>query len=731
VTGLTPGQQLTGILAAAARIVIERRFPGQDIDVIAFARTNRTELLNAISRSSQLRDAVRTAHPEAEGSHELLAALIGDDAAASAAAMERLATDLSALAPSKARAGLRASIAVTLPAHSNAEAIRDRRASNAEKQLARTRKKLERDRGRLTLAEYQRDEARRERDAALNDRDEALTITESVRAELAAARAREAVLAGDVQAAARLLATALAPRQLTAVESDLREQDRTDGGTDSRTLGLAGPDMPVLAASGPVLTAVTAADMSSSTFLAVLDAIMNPPAEEPESVPVVFTRDRDMSLTPLGGGTEIGGSCMLVEVGDVRILIDVGSRSRPASNDLGPPDIAVATAGHIDAIVLTHAHNDHSGYAPVLTSRYPDLPIYCTADTAALLPTMWNDAVKVFERTRHVRAAYGDPEAKPPYTQLEATEAQCRIRELGYGRVVDVADGVTIELFPAGHILGAAGVVVTAGSSRVVVTGDVSDMAQASVPGLIVPDSARHADLLVIESTYCRPGGRPRSQEVERFVSTVVETVKTGRVLVPAFALGRAQEVVLTLRDHLPDVPILIDGMAKEISRIYQSQTVHTDRPLRIYGDNVKEVKPGSRREQNIALRRGVIVTTSGMLSAGPAVQWARWILPDPSSALLVSGYQDEESPGRALLDLAKGDGLTFNLDGQDIEVKANVAEFRLSAHASRDGLTSIVGDVAPIRTMLVHGVASAQREFTDHLHRKGFSTVRTERWRN
>jgi Cft2 family RNA processing exonuclease len=731
VTGPTPGQQLSNILAAASRAVLERRFPGQDIGVVAFARTNRTMLLTAISSSSQLRDVVRTAHPEAEGSHELLAALLGGDAAASAAASEKLATDPSALASSKARVGLGTRTAEALPTRSNAEAIHDRRASNAEKQLARTKKKLDRDRGRLILAESQRDEARRERDDTINDRDEALTIIESLRAELAATRAREAKLASDVEAAARLLATTLAPPEPAKVETDLREQDRTDNSADTRTLVPASGDISATAAPGPVLTAITGAGLSSSVFLAVLGAIANPPTQEPDSVPAEFTHDRDISLTPLGGGTEIGGSCMLVEVGDVRILVDVGSRPRPTNNDLGPPDIAIATAGHIDAIVLTHAHNDHSGYAPVLTSRYPNLPIYCTADTAALLPTMWNDAVKVFERTRHERVAYGDPAAKPPYTQTEATAAQYRIRELAYGRVVEVADGVTIELFPAGHVLGAAGVVLTAGSSRVVVTGDVSDLAQASVPGLVVPYSARHADLLVIESTYCRPGGKPRAQEVERFVSTVAETVKTGRVLVPAFALGRAQEVVLTLRDRLPDVPILVDGMAKEISRIYQSQTAGTERPLQIYGDNVKEVLPGSRREQNIALRRGVIVTTSGMLSAGPAVQWARWILPDPRSALLVSGYQDEESPGRALLNLAKGEGMTFNLDGQDIEVKANVAEFKLSAHASRNGLTSIVGDVAPRQTMLVHGVASAQREFVDHLHRNGFSTVRTERWQS
>ena len=727
-TGPSSGHRLSEIVASAARAVLERRFSDRDVDVTAFAKANRVPLLTAISGSSQLRDAVRTAHPEAESSHELLAALLGDDSAASSAAAKKLATDPTALTRPPTERGSQTYAPEALPIRSNTDTVPDRRASNAEKQLARTRKKLERDQGRLNWAEKERDEARRERDAALNDRDEALTIIESLRAKLAAARAREATLACDVQAAARLLATALTPQPAT-VETDLREQDRADNAVGIQTPVAADAAFSLSVIPGPVLRAVTDAGLSSSVFLAVLDAIANPSAPTSDFVTAALTRDRDISLTPLGGGTEIGGSCMLVEVGDVRILIDAGSRPRPTSNEIGPPEIAVATAGHIDALVLTHAHNDHSGYAPVLTSRYPNMPVYCTADTAALLPTMWNDAVKVFERTRHERVAYGDPAAELPYTQTEATAAQYRICELAFGRVIEVADGVSIELFPAGHILGAAGVIVTAGSSRVVVTGDVSDMAQASVPGLVVPESARHADLLVIESTYCRPGGKPRVQEVERFVSTVAEIVKTGRVLVPAFALGRAQEVVLTLRERLPDIPVLVDGMAKEISRIYQTQTADTDRPLRIYGDNVKEVLPGSRREQNIALRRGVIVTTSGMLSAGPAVQWARWILPESSSALLVSGYQDEESPGRALLDLAGGEGQTFHLDGQDIEVKAHVAEFKLSAHASRNGLTSIINDVAPRQTMLVHGVASAQREFADHLHRNGLSTVRTERW--
>jgi Cft2 family RNA processing exonuclease len=727
----TAVEQLTRILAAAARPVLERRFPDQDIDVSGFAHANRPALLSALSTSHQLRALVRDACPNAEHGHELLAALLGDDNSASAAAAAKISADPNALAPPRASGKSRTHSATALSAQPGTGASRDLHSTNAAKQLARTKKKLELHRGRLENAESQLHQVRRERDAAISDRDEALTIIESLRAELAATRNREAALASDVQTAARVLATALTPAAAPAAEADLREQDRTGSVSGNGTSVLLDTGDPVGEPSGPVSEVITAAGLSTTDFLAALSVLLNPPTAAPEQLPITSTYAREISLTPLGGGTEIGGSCMLVEVGDVRILVDVGTRPRPANNEAGPPDIALATAGHLDAIVLTHAHNDHSGYVPVLTARYPDLPVYCTTDTGALLPTMWADAVKVFERTQAERAAYGDPAAQPPYTQTEALAARYRIRELAFGRVVEVADGVTIELFPAGHILGAAGVVVTAGSSRVVVTGDVSDLAQASVPGMVVPESARHADLLVIESTYCRPGGKPRDQEVERFVLAVAETVKTGRVLVPAFALGRAQEVLLTLRDRLPDVPILVDGMAKEISRIYEDQTKGTSRPLQIYGDNVKEVHPGSRYEQYITMRRGVIVTTSGMLSAGPAVQWARWILPDPCSALLVSGYQDEESPGRRLLDLASGSGRTFRLDGQDIEVKANVAEFRLSAHAARGGLTSIVRDIAPRQTMLVHGVASAQYEFADHLHRNGFSTVSTARWQS
>ena len=240
------------------------------------------------------------------------------------------------------------------------------------------------------------------------------------------------------------------------------------------------------------------------------------------------------------------------------------------------------------------------------------------------------------------------PESLPtslPTRTPQVLAAIDRIRTVALGRVIEIADGVTAELFPAGHILGAAGVVITAGTSRVTVTGDISTASQnqASISGLVVPDVARGSDLLVIESTYCRKGGSPRAREVERFVDTVPRTVNGGgRVLVPAFALGRAQEVVLTLRKELSGVPVLVDGLAKEISRIYEQQTVDSDNPLTIFGDDIREIAPGTRREQYLAMRRGVIVTTSGMLTGGPAI-----MLGSVAAARPEGGGSDLRVPGR------------------------------------------------------------------------------------
>ncbi|MFB7722900.1 MBL fold metallo-hydrolase [Nocardia sp. NPDC056100] len=723
------------VLDAACAALKSSAYIGQQIDPRAFAHTNRAGLLELVAKVRTLRaELAQIYHGELSETHPLVVALLGENATESAAAAEVL-RDPRAIrarrgrANSSVKAGDNGEQSAVVDAHRPAilDSATTRRLERYERRLAETRTARDRARAQRDYARSEMDSLRRDLETAEEDRDEAQAVIEGLRAELAAERAHVAELATDLLAAAEVLKAAILPppTELSAlgdIDVDPREREAAAHTPPVEMAPLADP---------MIAAALTRADVTADVLLSVLNALLEPPAPVEQ---VWVGEPREIALTPLGGGTDIGGSCMLVTVGDVRLLIDAGMRANKRIDQAGPEHIAVALGKPLAAIVITHAHNDHAGYVPALTASYPTVPVICTPETAAILPTMWSDSVRVFDRTRGSHVGGDEPLAEPPYGDVQVHAAQRRIREVQCGRAIEIAADVTVTLFPAGHILGAAGVVVSAGPNRVTVTGDVSDLAQISVPGLVVPDAARGSDLLVIESTYCGQHSSNREAEVEKFVRIVSETVSDpangGRVLVPAFALGRAQEVALTLRNRLPDVPVLIDGMAKDIAKIYEEQTAGTARPLKIYGDQVSAVQPGERDRLLRTFRRGVVVTTSGMLTAGPAVTWARSILPDPDAALLLAGYQDEESPGFELLELAKATRrATFVLDREELAVNARVAKFGLSAHADRRGLSSIITEVGAREVMLVHGVASKQRDFADNLTRRGFRVAPTRHW--
>jgi Cft2 family RNA processing exonuclease len=472
-----------------------------------------------------------------------------------------------------------------------------------------------------------------------------------------------------------------------------------------------------------------------TALISALDSTFPPEAPAPSRTRRVGVgQTLDIAVTPLGGGEEIGGSAILVEGGGHRILVDAGLHP----NGRGPLDIGklFEVDSPLDAIIVTHAHTDHAGYIPALMSRYPRVPVLCSFATAQLLPTMWADSAKVMDR----RANDDDTEgtALPPlYGRAEVEQAEARIQEASFGRTINIA-GFEITLFVAGHILGAAGVVIAAGDRKVVITGDISGPADTylSVEPLAVPHRlAAGADLLVIETTYCHNDHTPRAEQESGLVSAVRSTVShRGRVLIPAFGLGRAQEVVMILRDHLPDVPVLLDGMAKEISQIYEKVADQRGEELTIIGGHVRKVEHRTRMIETF--HSGVIVSTSGMLTGGPSVEWAKAILPNEADALLLCGYQDEEAPGRRLEALADGRGahrqllLADSRWGEElIDVRADVRKYRLSAHADRRGLLDVIKLVQPKATMLVHGEPRNQRHFRALLRDAHLPTVATARW--
>jgi Cft2 family RNA processing exonuclease len=471
-------------------------------------------------------------------------------------------------------------------------------------------------------------------------------------------------------------------------------------------------------------------------LIAMLDAVF--PVDTRDEIaatptPPIVAAGRDVVVLPVGGGEEIGGSALLISAGDQRLLIDAGLHP----DGRGPRDIQqVIDGGRLDAIIVTHAHNDHAGYIPALLERFPRAHVITSGATAQLLPTMWTDSAKVMERA-YAEAADGSVATAPLYGQVQVELAEDRIVDLHTGRQHRVG-GLEVTLFPAGHILGAAGVVITADDRKVVVTGDISgpedhylSVERARLPERLAAD----ADLLVIESTYCHEDHSGRQIEVDQLVSHAKRIVERGgRVLIPAFGLGRAQEVAMILADGLPDVEILVDGLARDISDIYERAAERDGYELRVLGGNVRRVE--NRMRELRSFHSGVIVSSSGMLTGGPSVEWAKHILTDPNSALLLCGYQDEDAPGRRLEDLAtKGAGKRRfflpdrELGEVEIEVRAEVSRYKLSAHADRRGLLEITNVLAPRSVMLVHGEARHQPEFRSKLSACGFNPVPTARW--
>ncbi len=489
-------------------------------------------------------------------------------------------------------------------------------------------------------------------------------------------------------------------------------------------------------------------------------------------IPVAQVRELQLRVDVLGGGTEVGGSCVLVEAGGTRILVDAGTR--PGAGVRPPRRIEHALRQGIDAVIITHAHADHAGWVPALVRDQPGLPVFATPATGDLLEVMWPDAVKVMAAPRTQIRSYAstgwgtetsdgprgagagtggtggtggtasgadgrerDDELEDdeqagtvrPYTATDVAAAMRSLRPTPFGHAQRIGE-LSVTLFPAGHIVGAAGVVIQAGDQRVVVSGDVSGPGQLTVSGIELPEIAIGADLMLLESTY---GDHDRIKTREGSVADFVAQVRSiidsgGRVLVPSFALGRAQEVALIMAQHLPQVPVYVDGLARSVSRVYEEHDGADGRAMRIFAGNVRAVRNGG-----VELRSktpAVIVATSGMLTAGPAISWARELLPDPSSGLLIVGYQDEESPGRVLQDLARTGGGTFDLPSrlppgyETVTVKATVGSFQLGAHASAPELVQIADQARADTVMLVHGDRSSRVRLGTTLERRGFRLV-------
>ncbi len=248
-----------------------------------------------------------------------------------------------------------------------------------------------------------------------------------------------------------------------------------------------------------------------------------------------------MNIQFLGGANEVGASSTLITIEGHRILVDTGVRMG-VEHRSNPPDFG--DIGRIDAVVLTHAHSDHTGALPVLARGRLNAgtKVYCTSATRAITTVLLNDSARRKERDNK---GNGPPEC----TVFDVNNAMRLIAEVPYGTGVSVCGGsLTATWIPAGHVLGAAMIYIEGKEHRVLVTGDVSTASQLTLPDLVVPPWCR-PDLMVMESTYGKCRHEDRTQQANELAKDVNRTIKKGgKVLIPAFAVGRSQEIILILK---------------------------------------------------------------------------------------------------------------------------------------------------------------------------------------
>jgi len=382
-----------------------------------------------------------------------------------------------------------------------------------------------------------------------------------------------------------------------------------------------------------------------------------------------------MEIRFLGGAREVGRSAILV---NDRLLLDYGTKTGTV------PQFPV-DAPDPEAVVVSHGHLDHVGAVPSLLSGDRRPPIHWTPPTRELALTLARDTLKLHGGTYDC-----------PFTEEEVRRVTQVSQPHGYREPFEAA-GHEVTFYNAGHIPGSAHVLVDDGETRLLYTADFHTDDQR----LVSASTARpDADVVICESTYSDVEHEARRRIEERFAESVRTTVwEGGTVVVPAFAIGRTQELLLVCEAH--DVDCYVDGMGKGVTRMLRRhpEFVRDEAALRRATSNARFVTGRDGQRKRIAARNTVIVTTSGMLSGGPAMTYVPEIRANPTNKVALTGYQVEGTPGRELLERGRAE-----FDGRVLPVSARVEWYDFSAHADREGLLDVLSAYRDSRVLVNHG---------------------------
>ncbi len=444
--------------------------------------------------------------------------------------------------------------------------------------------------------------------------------------------------------------------------------------------------------------------------------------------------DEWVRITTLGCCREVGRASFIVSTPETRVLVDCGDK--PGAEDEVPylqvPEALGSGANSLDAVVLTHAHLDHSALIPLLFKYGYDGPIYCTEPTRDLMGLLTLDYLDV--AAKEGRA--------PPYESEMVREAIKHCIPLEYGDVTDISPDIKLTLHNAGHILGSsiAHFHVGDGLYNVAFSGDIHYEDTRLFNGAV--NEFPRVETLVLESTY---GGRNDYQtdqeDSERKLKGVINETydEGGKILIPAFAVGRSQEMMLVIEEamrsgDIPEMPVHLDGMIWEATAIHTTYPEYLRDDLRdrifhddenpFLADQFNHIDGGEEERQEVADGGpAIILSTSGMVTGGPIMSWLEHLGPDPDTTLTFVGYQAQGTLGRRIqkgqdkvpLGNSRGrgrsDSLTLNCNVETVD--------GFSGHADRQGLENFVKTMnpRPEKVLCVHGDEQSTQDLSSALY--------------
>lgn len=427
-----------------------------------------------------------------------------------------------------------------------------------------------------------------------------------------------------------------------------------------------------------------------------------------------------MKITPYGAAGEVTGSCYLIETSEARVLVDLGifhGRDFLKRNIL-PAQIM---AEKLDAVVLTHAHLDHTGRLPLLVGAGYTHKIFCTPATIDMTTLVLKDSAKVqaqdMQRINRKRVRAGEEPLDPLYSAQDVERILSFLEPVDFKKPTQIAPGVILRMREAGHMLGSASVEIRAEGKTVVFSGDIGPRGAAILRD---PEPFECADMVFLESTYGNRDHKPLDQTLGELESIVNEVhARKGKIMVPSFAIGRTQQILYHLAEFffegkLKPLPIYIDSpMAIQATAIYQKHPgLYDSESKELIREGAMEglfknvhmsQTPDESRAINGLSGPCLIIAGSGMCNAGRILHHLKNNLWKRENAVIIVGYQAHGSLGRLLVDGHKH----VSIFGERIAVKASIHTLGgFSAHAGQSELLEWFAHTLPCkpRVVLTHG---------------------------